>query len=129
MSSATGCPSASLVLVATADEIGVAVRPVVELHGGEVEAPGEVDDRSRVAVGPVVGDEPVAQSTARIVEHLHGRAGDDAVTVQLDPVATRWQRAERDRRSRVGRHRHGAHVVAEVEHRDDPGRHRPRVPR
>ena len=52
--------------VSTADEIGVSVRPVVELHGGEVEAPGEVDDRSRVAVGPVVGDEPVAQSTARI---------------------------------------------------------------
>ena len=72
---------------ATADQIGVAVGPVVALHRGQVEPPGMLDHLADVAVGAVVGDEPVAQAPARGRRHLNRRAHHRVADRQLDSEA------------------------------------------
>ena len=106
-------------MISAADEVGVPVGPVVELHRGEMQTSGEVDDRSRIATRPVVGDEPVAQTAAGSFKDLHGGSVRATGERQLDAVAAGWQAAERDLCIRIGIDLHVEDHVAEVEHRDE----------
>ena len=72
---------------ATTEQVGVAVGPVVALHGGQVEPPGVLDHLADVAVRAVVGDEPVAQAPARGRRHLNRRAHHRVAERHLDAEA------------------------------------------